>query len=223
MDLVKLLRSLEELTVEIALWIIFLPRTFWAVIVTPVSLAQYFDRIQATPEKERDEQYLSPVLFWLLLAPVSLVAMLMKQDEKTLSLYGASFSERLATAVFMLMGIPLGFALVSTWFRCESISKNHLGREFALQCYYNAPLALSLVICIGAQKRFGEDVATIPFAIAMVWFLITEVRVARRNSSIANSIGMAGLGCLAGAILMFAVGFVVACVFLLIGRLTTLW
>ena len=38
--------------------------------------------------------------------------MLMKQDEKTLSLYGASFSERLATAVFMLMGIPLGFALV---------------------------------------------------------------------------------------------------------------
>jgi len=141
MNFLKLLSSLEELVVEVALWIILLPRTLFSAIFTPVTLARYFDRTHDLPLKERDDQYLSPVLFWLLLGPVSLIVIFMLQDQTALAVYGADANERILIAALMLLGPPLGFALASVVVRRESISRRSLGRQFALQCYFNAPMA----------------------------------------------------------------------------------
>ncbi len=224
MDFLKLLSSLEELVIEVALWIILLPRTLFSVIFTPVKLARYFDRTHAIPLKERDDEYLSPVLFWLILGPVSLIIIFMLQDQKALALYGASASERIVIAALMLLGPPLGFALASVVVRRESVSRRSLGRQFALQCYFNAPMAFLFVISLPFQKRFEDTLvgaaATGIVIIGGVWLLITEFRVARRESEVERAVVSAALGCGFALLLFFLIGFTIMFALFLGGRLT---
>lgn len=223
MDLLKLLRSLEELVVEIALWIILLPRTLFSVIVTPVKLARYFDRIQEIDPKERDDEYLSPVLFWLLLAPTSLIICLSQQDQRAFAIYGASASERILTATLMLLGPPLGFALASVLLRRETVSKFSLGRQFALQCYFHTPMALLLVVYIALANRYGEDrggnIGAGILFVGLIWFVIAEFRVARRESEVVRALSTVAVGCSFGCLLLFLVGFAVMFALFLSGRM----
>lgn len=222
MDLLKLLRSLEELVVEIALWIILLPRTLFGVIVTPVKLAKYFDRIQEIEPKERDDEYLSPVLFWLLLAPTSLIICFSQLNQRALAIYGSSANERILTATLMLLGPPLGFALASVLLRREPVSKSSVGTQFALQCYFHTPMALLLVVYIALANRFGEDRGGnigvgIMFA-GLIWFVIAEYRVARRNSEVGRALSTVAVGCSFGCLLFFLVGFALMFALFLAGR-----
>ncbi len=219
MDLLKLISSLEELIVEIALWIILLPRTLWSAIVTPVKLARYFDQTQEIPEKERDEKYLSPVLFWLLIAPTSLIIWLMRQDQEALKFYGAQPKEQFGTAAFMLLGFPLSFAAVTTWFRGESLSKRTLGREFALQCYFNAPMSALFMLSLALEPQLGHNVSTMLFGISLAWFCITEVRIAKRDGAVRHPIVLVALGYGFAGFLMFAITLAIECALVLSGRL----
>jgi hypothetical protein len=223
MDLLKLLRSLEDLVVEIALWIILLPRTLFSVIVNPVKLARYFDRIQDTDAKERDDEYLSPVLFWLIFGPVSLIICFTQLDQRALALYGASAGERVLTASLMLLGPPLGFALASVLLRHEPVSRRSLGRQFALQCYFHAPIAFLLVVYGALATRFGEDVGgaigTGIMVVGLVWFVIAEFRVARRESEVGRAVSAVALGCSFGCLLFFLVGFAIMFALFLSGRM----
>ena len=218
MDLLKLLSSLEDLVVEIALWFILLPRTLFCAMVTPVKLAKYFDRMQAIPPKERNDEYLSPVLFWILLASVSLIIVIARTDKVVLALYGSDWAERIATATLMLLGPPLGFALASVLVLREGISRNSLRRHFALQCYFHGPMAVLFVLFSFVLTRFGEKLAGALFLPAMVWFFITEYRVARRETEWSRAGGSVALGCGFGLVLMFAIGLAIWLLFFLIGR-----
>lgn len=227
MDLLKLLNSLEDLVVEVALWLVLLPRTLFAAIFRPVTLASYFDQMQPIPVEERDDKYLSPVLFWILIAPVSLILTLAGADKEAFALYGDGWQERLTTAVLMLLGPPVGFALASLLIRREAVTKKSLGRHFALQCYYHAPMALLVVLAVIVdfeflESRFGEEVSN---AVAMVvslpmlaWFVITQYRVARREIEPAKAAGVTALGCGFGLVLMIAIALAIMLVFFLIGR-----
>lgn len=226
MDLLKLLNSLEDLVVEVALWLVLLPRTLFAAIFRPVTLASYFDQMQPIPVEERDDKYLSPVLFWILIAPVSLILTLAGADKEAFALYGDGWQERMTTSVLMLLGPPLGFALASLLIRREAVTKKSLGRHFALQCYYHAPMALLFVLSIivnkSAETRFGEEVGDALLAVlflpALVWFVITEYRVARRETEPGRAVGSTALGCGFGLVLMIAIALAIMLVFFLIGR-----
>lgn len=227
MNLLKLLNSLEDLVVEVALWFILLPRTLFAAVFTPVKLAKYFDRMQTVPPEERNDEYLPPVLFWILVAPASLIVALARMDKEALALYGDVWEERLATAILMLLGPPLGFALASVLVRREGVSRNSLRRHFALQCYFHAPVAVLFVLFFAVTKyvegRFGnaEDGDAVGGALTLpllVWFLITEYRVARRETESGRAGGSVALGCGLGCSLMFAIGLAVMLLFFLIGR-----
>ena len=209
MDLLKLLRGLEDLVVEIALWIVLLPRTLWRVIVSPVALARYFDQIQATAPADRDDEYLSPVLFWLLLAPVSLVLWLTHDNKAALALYGAQPQEQIATGSLMLLAPPLGFAVASAWIRREQMSRRTLGRHFAMQCYFHAPFACAFVLSFALQPRFGENIATLVLGIALTWFCVAEFRVARRDTAVGLALKFVALGCALAFLLMFAVASII--------------
>ena len=224
MNFLKLLSSLEELVVEVALWIILLPRTLFSAIFTPVKLARYFDLTHDIPLKERDDQYLSPVLFWLLLGPVSLIIIFMLHDQKALAIYGADANERILIAALMLLGPPLGFALASVVVRRESISRRTLGRQFALQCYFNAPMAFLFIIFLPFQKQFegtlvGGALTSIVF-LEWMWLLITEFRVARRESEVERAVVSAAMGCGFALLLFFLIGFAIMFALFLGGRVT---
>ncbi len=232
MDLLKLLSSLEELVVEVALWIILLPRTLFCALFAPVTLAQYFDRTYAVPLKERDDEYLSPVLFWIILGPLSLLLVFVWQDQRTLALYGSTLSERIVVAILMLMGSPLGFALAMVALRLEPISRRTLGRQFSLQCYFHAPMAFLFVMFMSFQQRYegpiGDALAGI-MLLAGIWFLIIEFRVARRKAEDGNAAfsdvraaASVGLGCGFSFLLVFSIGCAVMLILFLIGRLPSL-
>ena len=227
MGILKLLSSLEDLVVEIALWFILLPRTLFAAIFTPVKLARYFDLTQTIPPKDRDDKYLSPVLFWILVAPASLIIVLARGDKGALAMYGDSWEERLATAILMLLGPPLGFALASVLVRREGVSRNSLRRHFALQCYFHAPMTtlivFVLVIINYVKTSFnnaeaGDTVGAALTLPILAWFCITEYRVARRETEPGRAGGSVALGCGLGLSLMVAIALAIWLLFFLIGR-----
>lgn len=218
MDLLKLLSSLEDVVVEIALWLILLPRTLFAVIFTPVKLANYFDRIQTIPPAERNDEYLSPVLFWILLAPVSLLILMARTEKEAFAVYGADWTERMATASLMWLGLPLGFALASVLMRREGISRNSLRRYFALQCYFHAPMAVLIALGNYLGVLWGETAAgalCVPF---VVWFVVTEYRVAKRDTEWRRAGGSVALGCGLGCLIFVVVAMAIMLLFFLIGR-----
>ena len=220
MNLLKLIGSLEDLVIEIALWLILLPRTLFAAIFTPVKLAKYFDHIQTIPREDRNDEYLSPVLFWILLAPISLILMIARTDQEALTLYGAGWEERIATAILMLLGPPLGFALAFVLVRREGISRNSLRRHFALQCYFHAPMAIFFVGTALPKTQASDTIRGAVFFVGLAWFLITQFRVARRENEPGRATGSIAMGSAMGCLLMIAIGGAIWLLFFLIGRTT---
>ena len=99
MDILKLMESIEELLYRIALWIVLLPRTIWFILSRP---NQVFPYVAAELEKEpgkRFEEFMSPVLFWVLAALVPHMMLLDLlaglADSRVASPYGSILCTRL--------------------------------------------------------------------------------------------------------------------------------
>lgn len=185
-------------------------------------LAKYFDRTYDIPLKERDDHYLSPVLFWIILGPLSLILMFMWQDQRALALYGANLNQRIATAILMMLGPPLGFALASVLVRRESITRRSLGRQFALQCYFHGPMTFLFATVMPFAMRHEDTVLgnALLTLVLLGWIalLITEFRVAQRESEVGRAAASAALGCGFAMVLFFLIGLAVGLVLFLSGR-----
>ena len=72
MDANKAIKVLEDLAVEVAVWILLLPKTFLAVFRSPAEVVSGYEASQL-PGQAPDERYLEPVRFWFLLGPAILV------------------------------------------------------------------------------------------------------------------------------------------------------
>lgn len=66
MDLMRILRSLEEFLYELVGWLVFYPRTLWRVLVHPTGMARYVDGELHKPEDQRFADAISPVLMLIL-------------------------------------------------------------------------------------------------------------------------------------------------------------
>ena len=66
MDLMRILRSLEEFLYELVGWLVFYPRTFWRVLRHPAAIARYTRAELLKPEEGRFEETISPVLMLIL-------------------------------------------------------------------------------------------------------------------------------------------------------------
>ena len=59
MDLIRLLRSLEEFLYELVGWLVFYPRTLWRVLVRPGGVAQYTRREFANHQSRQNPRIAS--------------------------------------------------------------------------------------------------------------------------------------------------------------------
>lgn len=66
MDLVRLLRSLEEFLYELVGWLVFYPRTFWRILRHPGAIARYTRMELARDEGGQFQDTISPVLMLIL-------------------------------------------------------------------------------------------------------------------------------------------------------------
>ena len=62
MDLLKTLRSFEELLFEAVSWLVFYPLTLWRILRGPLAAMDYSDREQSDSEERRYDDALSPPL-----------------------------------------------------------------------------------------------------------------------------------------------------------------
>lgn len=66
MDLIRLLRSLEEFLYELVGWLVFYPRNLWRVLVHPGEDAHYTRREFSKDPEQRFAEAISPVLMLIL-------------------------------------------------------------------------------------------------------------------------------------------------------------
>jgi len=66
MDLIRLMRSLEEFLYELVGWLVFYPRTFWKILWHPGEIARYTRSELAKPLEGRFQETISPVLMLIL-------------------------------------------------------------------------------------------------------------------------------------------------------------
>jgi hypothetical protein len=131
MNLIAIIRSIEELLVEVMLWFILVPKTLAKLIRSPGWMSDYVVQELARPADERFDEYVSPVTLWLVLAVVPYfwtmapLAQLVPGDVK----------ERMFLVALLLAVGPLGFATALLASQKKRISRTALKPLFYSQCY----------------------------------------------------------------------------------------
>lgn len=73
MDISKILNQLEELIYDLFVWFLLLPKTITKLLVNPLWAPDYIDdQLKISETKNRFNQFLSPILLWLLLAGITM-------------------------------------------------------------------------------------------------------------------------------------------------------
>lgn len=181
MDLMRLLRSLEEFLYELVGWLVFYPRTFWRILRHPGAIARY-TRIELTQERERQfEETISPVLMLVLsviLVHAFELAMKLSLPDNPSPVYKLLFGSEQGlvltrSAVFSVFA--LGAALNTLRENRQPITRNTLREPFSIQAFLVCPfLVLSSVGGLLARSVDNWTGAILIVA-AIVWYVIARV------------------------------------------------
>jgi hypothetical protein len=172
MNLVNLLQSLEDAVFEIVAWLMLLPKTFLRAAFKPFKSIEYVnDEFKKDAEKRFDE-YLSPVIFWLLVAVIpAAYALLSAGDLAAGNPTSAIEESNLAQAAIIVLITPLIYMSVMEWVNKRPIRKSNLRRQFYVQCYLvSAPqLFYSLSLLFSSTSQFFLDYAVISLGLLIFY------------------------------------------------------
>jgi hypothetical protein len=144
MDFGRLLQSVEDAVYEVMVWLLLLPKTLFLSMFRPrVAMKYVFDEWEKKPD-ERFDEYLSPVLLWLLVSviPLSLLAILGSTEIKSFEEFSSSFSKNLLPMTSYAMLVPFTYIVWMEWVNKRPVKKSTLKRSFYLHCYALAPAQL---------------------------------------------------------------------------------
>lgn len=185
MDVLKILRSVEELLYEVMSWLIFYPRTLWLTLTRPLRTMRYSDQEQASESENRYADTLSPPLFLvlsiLLAHGIEILAHLKTPEARDGlgQMVVSSDQNLLAFRAVMFSLHPLAFAAAWLWLAGRSLDREKLRAPFFAQCYLAG--ATSILVSVGAAGvRYPSDVAT-AVGIALIaaitaWYLSVQRR-----------------------------------------------
>lgn len=215
MDLLKILRSFEELLFEAMTWLYFYPRTMARIVARPLTAMAYTDREEGQPEEQRYDDSLSPpvlLIITLVIANVIGWAAHAPQPAAATPLAKVIFGSQQNLLMFRCLLFSLTPLVVTlTLLRKEgvAISRQTLRRPFYAQCYLAAPTALALSLGLTGVQRGGAWGAAGGgvILVATAWLVWTETRWLSKRL---------GIGRLAGAITALGALMRAACYMLLI-------
>jgi len=149
MDFSKTLKSVEDAVYEVMIWVLLLPKTFWLAMVRPQRAIEYVTEEWKKKSEERFDEYLSPVLLWLMMTvvPFSLILVFagpIKADENVLS--KAVSSENFLKAALYMMIIPFIYIVSIEMKNKGSIKRSTLKCAFYKHCYALTPGMLLTVL-----------------------------------------------------------------------------
>ncbi|MCU1125366.1 hypothetical protein JAK51_03810 [Stenotrophomonas maltophilia] len=185
MDLIRLLRSLEEFLYELVGWLVFYPRTLWRVLVRPGEVAQYTRREFAKDEEHRFADAISPVLM-LILSVVIAHGLEMAVRTPTLAIQGpvgkllfGSEQGILLTRSAIFCMFALGAALGTLWRQKLPVNRDTLREPFSIQAFIACPFVILLSIsgAAGVKGQVGlsflDPLITV---VAVAWYLWARSR-----------------------------------------------
>lgn len=208
MDLLKILRSFEELLFEAMTWLYFYPRTMARIVARPLTAMAYSDHEEGQPEDQRYDDALNPpvlLIITLVMANIIGWATHVPQPAGASPLAKMIFDSQQNLLMFrcLLFGLtPLTVALTLLRKEGAVISRKTLRKPFYAQCYLAAPTALALSLGLNAVQQGGAWSAA-GFALILAatgWLLITETRWLSRRLGIGRAAAaLTALGALARA------------------------
>jgi len=184
-DLLKILRSFEELLFEAMTWLYFYPRTMLRIVTRPLTAMAYSDREEGQPEDQRYDDALNPpvlLIITLVIANALAWALHAPQPEGATPLAKAVFDSQQNLLMFrcLLFGMtPLVVTLTLLRKQGIAVSRRTLRKPFYAQCYLAAPTALCVSLGLVATQRTGAAWDATGAALIMtatVWLIVTEGR-----------------------------------------------
>lgn len=208
MNVLTILRSVEELLYEVMTWLLFYPRTLWMTLTRPLSTMRYSDQEQRDKPEKQYLETLSPPLFLVL------SLLLVHGLELALGL-GIAMSRSplaqdiarndqtlLAFRALLFSFHALAFAWISLKLEKKRIDRETLRTPFFAQCYLSG--ATTILVSLGVVGiRYPNDTASLiglaAIAVTTVWYLVIQRRWLMRLD------GMTGWRASLGAVGTFAV------------------
>ncbi|MGH7027976.1 hypothetical protein [Brevundimonas sp.] len=221
MNVLTILRSVEELLYEVISWLLFYPRTLWMTVTRPLRTMRYSDSEQRDRPEQQYLETLSPPLFLvlsILLAHGAELAFGLDVGKGTSAIGRLVTGNEQALLAFRALLFSL-YAVIFAWLALrltgKRVDRESLRAPFFAQCYLAG--AVAILISLGSiGLRANSDLAVgtgaLVIAAATVWYVAVETVWLRRECGRGRVAAVAiALAAYAGAsALVFGLGLIVA-------------
>lgn len=221
MNVLTILRSVEELLYEVISWLLFYPRTLWMTVMRPLRTMRYSDSEQRDRPEQQYLETLSPPLFLvlsILLAHGAELAFGLDVERGTSALGRLVTGNEQALLAFRALLFSL-YAVIFAWLALrltgKRIDRESLRAPFFAQCYLAGATAILISMgSIGLRANSDLTVAAggLVIAATTVWYIAVEAVWLRRECGRGPvTAGVIALAAYAGAsALVFSLGLIVA-------------
>jgi hypothetical protein len=200
-DILKLLQSIEELIYEVALWVVFIPKTFAKVVLRPGWCHSHVLAELNKDPKQRFDAYMSPVLFWIVVGIIPHLFVIdylgdvqqstVAQEVEWTQFLGFPWATRLLVIAIVALGGPVGFSLQILKEKNLAINRGSLRCPFYTQCLCFAPANFFLLPLVVVTLRFNHisgNWSTAVFAFSLFvfvgWLFYAQVCIIRAELNI---------------------------------------
>lgn len=151
MDFAKLFKSVEDAVYEVMVWLLLLPKTLIRTTLHPKWAMKYIDEEWEKKPDERFDEYLSPVMLWLLSAviPLTLAFIVSRPDINSAQDFLKALSNDIYSTTLYMMLIPFMYIVWVEWLNKTPVRRSSLKISFYRHCYALAPAQILTVILSG--------------------------------------------------------------------------
>ena len=191
MDFLRIIRSLEEFLYEAMTWLLFYPRTFWAVLRNPLAMLRYSEHELADAADQQFIDKLSPPLFLMITIVISHLIEVAGHQHVS-SATTAIGKQIVGSEQNLLILRSILFAIYPLFFASNRLRREHraltrdtLRGPFYAQCYIAAPAALGFGIGSMLGRSHTVAIAAGGLAISLIcviWYLWIEAAWLRSKS-----------------------------------------
>ena len=153
MDFAKLFNSVEDAVYEVMVWLLLLPKTLIQTAVRPKWAMEYIDEEWEKKPDERFDEYLSPVMLWLLSAviPLTLAFIISRPDIESAQDFLKALSNDIYSTTLYMMLVPFVYIVGVEWLNKTPVRRSSLKISFYRHCYALAPAQVLTVIFSGVS------------------------------------------------------------------------
>lgn len=178
MDLMRLLKSVEELLYELATWMIFYPLTLWRCIVRPARMMRYADVELSDNLEDQYSDALSPPIFLLITILIAHLVEVTVPDnglDRLPAFFADEYNLILFRAILFSL-FPLIFAFQQVRTKKLNLTRRTLKPYFYAQCFVVVPFVLAVDLSV-LLVHAGIPLAGAALAIiSLAWYTAVQIR-----------------------------------------------